>query len=142
MEILEATEYSDELLAAINQLLPQLSTSAQPLDEAALSAIITNPATRLLLAKEGQEYLGTLCLALFPIPTGTRAWIEDVIVSEKARGKGVGKQLSNHAIQLAQQLGAKTVDLTSRPSRVAANELYKKVGFQQRETNVYRYEIE
>ncbi|MCP4331732.1 MAG: GNAT family N-acetyltransferase [Gammaproteobacteria bacterium] len=71
--------------------------------------------------------------------TGIRAWIEDVVVSEIARGKGVGQSLSNHAVSLASTLGAKTVDLTSRPSRVAANELYKKVGFTQRETNVYRY---
>ena len=76
---------------------------------------------------------------MFPIITGTRAWIEDVVVSENARGKGVGKLLAAEAIKLAEKYGAKTVDLTSRPSREAANNLYISAGFQQRETNVYRY---
>ncbi len=74
-----------------------------------------------------------------PIPTGIRAWIEDVVVDGAARGKGVGDALNRHAIDLAADLGAKTVDLTSRPSREAANRLYKRLGFEQRDTNVYRF---
>jgi ribosomal protein S18 acetylase RimI-like enzyme len=139
MKIVEVTEYSDEVLTALNKLLPQLSSSAVLLSESALKEIISHPATHLLMAIEQGTYFGTLSLVIFPIPTGIRAWIEDVVVSEEARGKGVGQLLSNYAVELAASLGAKTVDLTSRPSRVAANALYKKVGFIQRETNVYRY---
>src|SRR5690606_17891072 len=136
MEIAEITEYSDNVLSALNELIPQLSTSAKPLDDLTLKNIINHPGTHLLMAVEKGSYFGSLSLVVFPIPTGIRAWIEDVVVSEEARGKGVGELLLNHAVNLARSLGAGTVDLTSRPSRVAANELYKKVGFVRRETNV------
>jgi len=139
MEILEVNEYADGTLAALNDLLPQLSTSAKPLKEIDLQNIIVNSSVHLLLAQENTECFGTLTLVVFPIITGTRAWIEDVVVSENARGRGVGKLLTEKAILLAAEHGAKTVDLTSRPSREAANKLYKSAGFQQRETNVYRF---
>ena len=84
--------------------------------------------------------IGSLTLALLRTPTGTRAWIEDVIVDESARGQGAGEALVAEAIRLAAQAGARTVDLTSRPSRDAANALYEKIGFRMRETNVYRYD--
>ncbi|HDZ45836.1 hypothetical protein LCGC14_0166950 [marine sediment metagenome] len=141
METIEIKEFSEEVLSALNMLIPQLSSSAMSLDEAALRDIIDNSSSHLVMAKEGSTYYGALTLAVFPIPTGIRAWIEDVVVSEEARGKGVGKLLSTYALELANTLGAKTVDLTSRPSRVAANELYKKIGFAQRDTNVYRYTL-
>ena len=79
---------------------------------------------------------------MFPIPTGTRAWIEDVVVDEAARGSGVGAALNQAALDHARARGAKTVDLTSRPSREAANRLYQRLGFEPRETNVYRYELD
>ena len=139
MEISEVNAYSDELLRDLNQLIPQLSSSAALLREADLKNIIDNPAVNLLIARENDICLGSLSLVVFPIPTGIRAWVEDVVVSEKARGKGVGMALSNYAVTLAKKLGAKTVDLTSRPSRVPANKLYQKVGFVLRETNVYRF---
>ena len=82
-----------------------------------------------------------LSLVVFSIPTGIKAWVEDVVVDEDARGKGVGKLLMNHAMVTAETLGAKSVDLTSRPSREAANKLYQAIGFQERETNVYRFSI-
>jgi ribosomal protein S18 acetylase RimI-like enzyme len=81
-------------------------------------------------------------LVIFRIPTGMRAWIEDVIVDEAASGRGIGATINRHAIDLARREGCKTVDLTSRPSREAANHLYRKLGFQPRETNVYRFELE
>lgn len=120
-------------------LIPQLSSSAEPLDETALGAIIDNSSTHVLMAKEGSVYYGALTLVVFPIPTGVRAWIEDVVVSEDARGRGVAQLLSSQALKLAASLGARTIDLTSRPSRTAANQLYRKLEFIQRETNVYRY---
>ena len=82
-----------------------------------------------------------MTLVLFRIPTGVRAWIEDVVVDTEARGMGIGQALNEYAIQMAEQAGAKTIDLTSRPSREAANRLYQRLGFVARETNVYRYTI-
>ena len=82
----------------------------------------------------------TLTLVIFRIPTGMRAWIEDVVVDEAARGHGVGEALNRFALDLAKRRGCKTVDLTSRPSREAANRMYQRIGFQARETNVYRYD--
>ena len=84
------------------------------------------------------EILGTLTLVTFPIPTGLRAWIEDVVVDEAARGRGVGAALTQEAVRLAHEAGARTVDLTSRPSREAANRLYERLGFQMRDSKVYR----
>ena len=139
MEILEVKEYSDKTLESLNALLPQLSTSAKPLAKIDLQNIISNSSVHLLLAQEKMECFGALTLVVFPIITGTRAWIEDVVVSESSRGKGVGKLLTEKAVASAAEYGAKTVDLTSRPSREAANRLYKSAGFQQRETNVYRF---
>ena len=91
------------------------------------------------MAEEDGQFYGSLTLVVFLIPTGTRGWIEDVVVSEDARGKGVGRLISERAVSLANELGAKTIDLTSRPSRTIENNLFKKIGFVQRETNIYRY---
>ena len=139
MKIIEIRDYSEEVLNAVNNLLPQLSSSASPLTKEDLVAIINSESSHLLMAIDNGIYYGSLTLAVFSIPTGVRALIEDVVVSENARGKGVGRVLSLHAIEMANQIGAKTVDLTSRPSRKAANSLYQSIGFKQRETNVYRY---
>ena len=139
MNIIEITRYSEEILEALNDLLPQLSSSALPLSAAGLTEIIKSKSSHLLMAEKDGQYYGSLTLATFKIPTGVRAWIEDVVVNENARGKGVGSMLLEHAVSLAKELGAKTVDLTSRPSREAANALYKKMGFELRDTNVYRH---
>lgn len=139
MNIIEITEFSEEILTAVNGLLPQLSSSALPLTDVSLRQIIQSESSYLLMAEEDGHFYGSLSLVVFVIPTGTRAWIEDVVVSEDSRGKGVGRLISERAVDLAIQLGAKTIDLTSRPSRVIANNLYKKIGFVQRETNIYRY---
>ena len=141
MEIIEIKEYTPELLDAINILLPQLSSTASFLTESALKQIITAPSSHLLMAVENNRYYGSLTLVVYKIPTGTRACIEDIVVSSEARGRGVGARLTEYAINLAKQLGAETVNLTSRASREAANELYKKLGFEKRETNAYRYKI-
>ena len=139
MNIIEITQYSEEVFEAVNELLPQLSSSALPLTAAELTEIIQSKSSHLLMAEKNGQYYGSLTLATFKIPTGVRAWIEDVVVNENARGKGVGKMLLERAVSLAKELGAKTVDLTSRPSRKAANALYIKMGFELRETNVYRH---
>jgi len=140
MNIDKVSTYSHELIEAVNNLLPQLSSSAQQLNEQSLKEIINSECSHLFIASEDNQIFGMLTLIVFNIPTGTRAWVEDVVVSETARGKGVGKALISAAIDTSNKLGAKTTDLTSRPSRDAANRLYQKCGFSKRATNVYRHE--
>jgi ribosomal protein S18 acetylase RimI-like enzyme len=135
-------EPSPWILAGINQLLPQLSKFAQLLTSADLNALVSNEGVSLLVATQGDDIVGTLTLATFRIPTGMRAWIEDVVVDQNARGLGIGGALCMRALEIARDKGAKTVELTSRPSRGAANALYVKLGFEIRQTNVYRYVIE
>ena len=141
MEIIEIKDYQPELLAALNSLLPQLSSTVSLLTESALKQIIESSSSHLLMAVENNMYYGSLTLVVFKIPTGTRACIEDIVVCNEARGRGVATRLIEFAIDLAKQLGAETVNLTSRASREAANELYIKLGFEKRETNAYRYKI-
>jgi ribosomal protein S18 acetylase RimI-like enzyme len=140
--ITQATTVDDELVAAFARLVPQLSKSAELPSREQLEEIIASPAAMVLLARnDSGEIIGSLTLVVFRTPTGARAWIEDVVVDESARGQGTGEALVAEAIRLASDSGARTVDLTSRPSRESANRLYEKVGFQARETNVYRYDL-
>ena len=132
---------SADVLAACHRLIPQLSSSSAPISAQELEEIIESNTTVLFAARSGQEIVGLLTLAIFRIPTGVRAWIEDVVVDNQARGKGVGDALNRAALAEAERRGAKTVDLTSRPSREAANRLYQRLGFKQRDTNVYRYDL-
>lgn len=140
-EIFEAIEVTEELMAAFKTLIPQLSSSNPPPSETEVADIVASPASRLLMARVDGQLVGSLTLVLFRIPTGVRAWIEDVVVDDVARGRGVGAALNNTALDLARAEGATTVDLTSRPTREAANRLYKRLGFEVRETNVYRFKI-
>lgn len=141
IEVVQAAD--KELVDAFAMLIPQLSRSSTPPDLATLDQIAKSEASTLLIARNSDgAIVGSMTLAMFDIPTGRRAWIEDVVVDESARGQGVGRSLNERALEIAGQAGAKTVDLTSRPSREAANRLYQRIGFVQRETNVYRYAIE
>jgi ribosomal protein S18 acetylase RimI-like enzyme len=130
---------SDELVEAFERLVPQLSSSVPTPGAEALERIVAFPGNRLLVARDEGAIVGTLTLVLFPIPTGLRARIEDVVVDQAARGRGVGASLSLEALRLAAEAGARSVDLTSRPSREAANRLYRRLGFRRRESHVYRY---
>jgi ribosomal protein S18 acetylase RimI-like enzyme len=135
-------EVTDEVLEALHRLVPQLSGSADPLTRDELHTIVSSPGVSLLLARDAEgRIVGTLTLGVLPAPTGVRAWIEDVVVDEGARGQGVGEALTAEALELARAAGARTVDLTTRPAREAANRLYERVGFLKRETNVYRYSL-
>ncbi|HTN99556.1 MAG TPA: GNAT family N-acetyltransferase, partial [Microthrixaceae bacterium] len=121
-------------------LVPQLSSSSPAPTAAELTEIVDSDASHLLIARNDQGLVcGSMTLVVFRIPTGVRAWVEDVVVDSGARGQGVGDSLNRYALELAVGLGAKTVDLTSRPSREAANRLYQRLGFVARETNVYRW---
>jgi len=137
-----AEQVTDEIVEAFGFLIPQLSSSNPPPTREQLEAIVGSPACVLFLARVDGRIVGSLTLATFPIPTGVRAWIEDVVVDGEARGHGVGEALNLAAIEEARARGAITVELTSRPSREAANRLYRRLGFVQRETNVYRYSID
>jgi ribosomal protein S18 acetylase RimI-like enzyme len=130
-----------EIVDAIARLIPQLSRSAPAPSEEELAEIATSPASHLLIASVDDAIVGSLTLIVFRIPTGVRAWIEDVVVDETARGRGVGEALNREAVRIARELGAITVDLTSRPSREAANRLYQRLGFIERDTNVYRFDL-
>jgi ribosomal protein S18 acetylase RimI-like enzyme len=132
-----------ELLDAVKALLPQLSSSAPPPTFAELDEVAISPATTLFVARNaGGRIVGALTLAHFRLPTGIRAWIEDVVVDQTERGGGIGSALVEAAIETARHVGARTVDLTSRPDREAANRLYRRLGFVRRETNVYRYVLD
>jgi len=143
VKVTEATAVTPELVEAFGRLIPQLSSSNPPPTGAQLADIVASPASVLLMARdESGSIVGSLTLAVFPVPTGLRAWIEDVVVDESARGAGAGEALVLEAIRRADAVGARTVDLTSRPSREAANRLYLRAGFETRTTNVYRFSLE
>ena len=136
-----AQRVDDELVNAFAYLIPQLSSSNPPHSREQLTEMVQSPATLVLVARVDGRIAGSLTLAMFRIPTGLRAWIEDVVVDGDARGNGVGEALNLFAIEEARKRGAVTVDLTSRPSREAANRLYQRLGFVARDTNVYRFTL-
>jgi ribosomal protein S18 acetylase RimI-like enzyme len=135
----ELSEVTDEVVEAFARLMPQLSTSAAPLDATALREISSSPAVTVLLAKSGGTIVGTTSLVVFRIPTGVRAWIEDVVVDSAAGRQGIGTALVREAVDRARKAGARSVDLTTRPARVEAGNLYERAGFAQRDTRVFRY---
>lgn len=135
----ELREVTDDVVDAFARLLPQLSRSAKPLDAAAIKDLASSSAVTVLLAKSDNKIIGTLSLVMFRIPTGGRAWIEDVVVDTAAGRQGTGTALVRAAVERARAAGVRTVDLTTRPARVAAGNLYERAGFTQRETRVYRY---
>jgi ribosomal protein S18 acetylase RimI-like enzyme len=133
-----AGSVDDDLCAAVTALVPQLSTSSPAPDRARLERIVADPSTTLFVARHDDRIVGMLTLVAFEIPTSVRAWIEDVVVDGSARGSGVAAALVDAALVRSAELGARTVDLTSRPDREAANRLYVRLGFELRQTNVYR----
>jgi ribosomal protein S18 acetylase RimI-like enzyme len=137
-----ASVASPQLVAALNALLPQLSTSAPALTLADVEAVVASDSAALFVATNEGRVVGTLTLVVYGVPMGRRGMIEDVVVDEGARRMGVAEALTRAAIDEARLRRAITIDLTSRPSRDAANELYRKLGFVLRETNVYRFFLE
>ena len=133
-----AASVDADLVAAVTDLLPQLSRSAPPPTSGQLARSWRAPATTLFIAEDDTKIVGSLTLVVFEIPTGRRGWIEDVVTDAAAPGQGVASALVTAALAHAATLGARTVDLTSRPDREDANRLYVKLGFEQRTTDVYR----
>jgi ribosomal protein S18 acetylase RimI-like enzyme len=140
VEIVEAA--SHEVVDALNRLLPQLSSTATVLTLTELRDLVESNSTTLFVARNEGKLVGTLTLVVFRIPTGLRGWVEDVVVDEAARGTGVGEVLTLAAIEEARRRGVRSIDLTTRPTRDAANRLYSRLGFERRETNVYRFSLD
>ena len=136
-----ASEATVELVRAFADLIPQLSQSSPPPDAAQVALLVADPGSVVFVARLDGVIVGTLTLVLYRIPTGLKAWIEDVVVDGSARGHGVGDTLNHAALTEARTRGVKAVSLTSRPSREAANRLYQRIGFTQRATNVYRFDF-
>ncbi|MFI6722862.1 GNAT family N-acetyltransferase [Streptomyces atratus] len=135
-------EATGEIVAAFARLVPQLSSTARPLDHEAIDRLVRCETNTVLVARAAGSIVGTLTLLLLPVPTGLRARIEDVVVDTEARGQGIAALLTREALTLAREAGARTVDLTSRPDRAAANRLYERLGFRARESTVYRFPMD
>jgi ribosomal protein S18 acetylase RimI-like enzyme len=142
MKIREVKRFTRATFRAVERLLPQLDRDAEVLTEGKLKLLIRSKDSHLFISvTEEKQVTGMLTAIVYFVPTGMKFWIEDVVVDEAFRGKGVGKDLMLHAMEFARSNNAKSVNLTSRPTRVAANKLYQDLGFDLRETNVYRYRI-
>ncbi len=144
MEISILSEVTDEVVEAFARLVPQLSSSAAAPTRAEIQDMVDSGCSIVFLARDEEasgRIAGSLTLVIFRVPTGLRAWIEDVVVDETTRGKGTGEALTRAALEEARRRSVKNVDLTSRPSREAANRLYQRVGFALRHSNLYRYDL-
>lgn len=140
--VIEKIEQVENLdVTDINRLVGYLSSDCLNITKDYLESIVTKSDTSIFLARENGEVLGTFSLVIYKIPTGIKASIEDVVVDLNARGKGVGEAMLRFAIDYASKMGVSKLDLTSKPERVAANNLYRKVGFRKRDTNIYRIEF-
>jgi ribosomal protein S18 acetylase RimI-like enzyme len=141
VEIFELKDACGCYVGPMNRLLAQLSSSGACIDEAQLQALVESEASHLFLAKYKGDVVAMLTLGEYLAPTGRKMWIEDVVVDESARGLSIGRAMVGHAIEYAQELGGGALMLTSRPSRIAANNLYRSCDFKQKETNVYKMDI-
>ena len=135
---IEIEDLKPDYLEAINRLISQLSTSSHTLNEAELNSLIASPQSHLYVLESDGQFIGMTTLCLYQCPTGWKAWIEDVVVDRNFRGKGYGKLMILQVMELCRKKGEVTLMLTSRPSRVVANQLYQSLGFEKRETNVYK----
>lgn len=141
MTIFQVTEVTPTLIKAFKRLIPQLNPASRVPNQAELQEVIDSKNTFLFAGTENDEILGTISLVVYKIPTGNKAWIEDVIVDETMRGKGYGRKLMLHAIEFAKSNGISKINLTSNPTRIAANNMYQQLGFEQYITNMYRLEV-
>jgi ribosomal protein S18 acetylase RimI-like enzyme len=144
MHIEQVSGVTEELHEALRHLVPQLGAYKVPPTWEELTKLVGSEMSTLLIAREfdeGSRIVGMLCLTVYRVPTGLRSVIEDVIVDEAARRKGIGEALIRKAIECARAAGAEGVSLTSNPQREAANRLYQSMGFQLRQTNPYLYKL-
>ena len=143
MEIKKIKRFSERAFEAISRLMPQLSPDSELITRSYFKSILASENVHFFIAGlQNKQIAGMLTIGTYKTPTGIKVWIEDVVVDESIRGKGIGKELMLFAIEYSKSLGAKDIKLTSRPARVEANELYKKLGFKKYETNFYRYQLD
>ena len=135
--IKEVFIYSVDLHERIQVLLDQLTPTPIRLTEEMLRDVLDDSSSHLYLCMHGEQVVGMTTLGIYYSPTGSKGWIEDVVVDDSVRGLGYGRQLVEHAIVEARRLGIKQLMLTSNPLRVAANKLYQQIGFERKETNCY-----
>lgn len=136
--ITQATHYSEPLRQRLEELLNQLTPQPSTLSEQTLRAVLDDSASRLYLLEEENRVVGMLTLGIYHSPTGSKGWIEDVVVDDACRGRGYGRMLVAHAIEEARKAGVAQLMLTSNPLRIAANKLYQQMGFEKKETNCYK----
>lgn len=141
-EIVELKDFIPAYTNAVQKLLEQLTNRPVKLTETTLKEIISQENTHLFFLLADQEIAGMLTVGIYHSPTGGKAWIEDVVMDEKYRGQGFSKQLVPHAVRFVKEQGIPLIMLTSNPTRIAANKLYQKLGFEQKQTNVYRMNLE
>lgn len=141
LEIFEVKEAVDSYVAPINSLLAQLSSSGVCFSLERLQEMVESQASHLFLARYKGKVVAMLTLGEYMAPTGRKMWIEDVVVDAAARGLSIGRAIVYYAIEYARGVGDGVLMLTSRPSRVAANALYRSCSFEQKETNVYKMDI-
>ena len=135
---IEIEDLKPDYLEAINRLIAQLSTCSHTFTGAELNSLIASPQSHLYALEYDEKIIGMVTLCIYQCPTGRKAWIEDVVVDQNHRGKGYGKLMVRKAMEECQNRGNVTLMLTSRPSRIVANQLYQSLGFEKRETNVYK----
>lgn len=141
-EIVELKDFIPAYTNAVQKLLEQLTNRPVKLTETTLKEIISQENTHLFFLLADQEIAGMLTVGIYHSPTGGKAWIEDVVMDEKYRGQGFSKQLVTLAVRFVKEQGIPLIMLTSNPTRIAANKLYQKLGFEQKQTNVYRMNLE
>ena len=139
MKIERVTIVDDHIVSSFSRLIPQLTGKEKYPSRDELEEVVKSENSYLFIATIDGEVTGSLTLLFNRLVTGLKGWIEDVVVDEAARGKGVATALIWHALKIAEENEVLHVDLTSQPVREAANRLYLKLGFTERETNVYRY---
>lgn len=136
--ITEIEEISPTDYQAYCDLLPQLSPQVSIPSFEYLNQVLASPQVSFFMAKE-ERLVGGLTLVFNHLTTGLSVRIEDVIVDQGMRGQGLGRRLMEEALVKAKAVGAKAISLSSNPKRIAANQLYQRLGFEQITTNVYRY---
>jgi len=141
IEIKEVKESSEDIYKNIQGLLFQLTSAEISFSITNLERIVASHNSFLFAAYDKNKIVAILTLVIIDIPTGMLARIEDVVVDKAARGKGIGEAITLAAIDKTKELGIGKIDLTSNPKRDGANRLYQKLGFKQRATNVYRFEV-
>ena len=136
--IAEIKNYSLEYQEAMQRFLDQLTSSPMTLTEEMFHQLLVSSNSHLFFLLKDEQIAGMLTVGIYHSPTGGKAWIEDVVVDASFRGQGLSKLLVAHAIEFTKSKQIPLLMLTSNSKRVAANKLYQTMGFERKETNVYR----